>query len=48
MSYGEDSKERQALIDWLDEFNAKRKEEYNSFLYGRSDQSPLNIEAVQS
>ena len=42
----EDSKERQAIIDWLDEFHAKRKEEYNSFLYGRSDQSPLNIDPV--
>ena len=43
---GEDSKERKALIDWLDEFNAKRKEEYNSFLYGRSDQSALNIDPI--
>lgn len=44
---GEVSNERKALINWLDDFNSKRKEEYNSFLYGRSDQSPLKIKAVK-
>lgn len=43
---GEDSAERKALIDWFDDFRSKRDEEYSSFLYGRSDHSPMNLKAT--
>jgi len=43
---GEDSAERSALINWFNEFRSKRDEEYSSFLYGRSDHSPMNRDAT--
>ena len=43
---GEDSAERKALIDWFDDFRSKRDEEYSSFLYGRSDHSPMKMDAT--
>lgn len=40
---GENTSERKALIQWIENFNEARQREYNSFLYGQSGESPLHI-----
>jgi 2-oxoisovalerate dehydrogenase E1 component len=44
----ESSLERSALIAWLEEFNIKNQELFNSSLYSTSDNSALNIQTVEA